>query len=288
VESPIVLLDFLEQLIPGATRTTLRQMLRSDRVRVNSAVEHDAKRELVPGDVVDVGEKGSAHLLPRELSIVYEDEDLVVVNKAAGLLTVSTASEKDHTVQAWLNVYLKQKGIGSRIHVVHRLDRDTSGVLVFAKTFAVREKLKELFAAHDIERVYVAIVEGVLRSEEGSFRSHLIEDEETYQVRSTLSTTKGKLAVTHYKTLKRNASYSMVEVTLETGRKNQIRVHFSEAGHPVAGDRRYGATSDPIGRVALHARLLGFRHPTSGKQMTFEAPLPDAFRKLPAESKKPA
>lgn len=275
-------LEMLETLVPGATRTTLRQMMRADRVRVNGEIERDAKRQLVAGDVVDVGQKGSAHLLPRELSVLYEDDDLIVVNKAAGLLTVSTENEKEQTAQNWLNIYLKQKGYSSRIHVVHRLDRDTSGVLVFAKSFEIREALKLLFAAHDIERVYVAIVEGNVQADSGTFRSYLRENEDTFQVRSTTSQIHGKLAVTHYKVLERIGDYTLVEVTLETGRKNQIRVHFSEAGHPIVGDERYGAHADPIGRLGLHARLLGFVHPTTGKKMTFTSPVPDSFRTIRA------
>lgn len=280
-ERESTLLEILGELVPGTSNTTLRQMLQSDRVRVNSAVEKNAKRKIVAGDVVDVASKGSAHLIPPELSVLYEDADLIVVNKASGLLTVSTESEKDRTVQSWLNIYLREKKFGSRIHVVHRLDRDTSGVLVFAKNFETREKLKERFAAHDIERVYTAIVEGAVREKRGTFRSMLVENEETFHVRSTTSSTKGKLAVTHYSVVKAGEQYTMVDVTLETGRKNQIRVHFSEAGHPVAGDERYGAKTDPLKRLALHARLLGFVHPKTGKKMTFTAPLPDVFNSLP-------
>jgi 23S rRNA pseudouridine1911/1915/1917 synthase len=280
VDTPRELLEQLVTLHPGASRTTLRQMLAAGRVRVNGAVEKNARRTLQGGDIVDVAPRTSSHLLPSELSILHEDDQLIVVVKDAGLLTVSTEAEREKTAQSYLNGYLRRRGFRERIHVVHRLDRDTSGVLVFAKDFPTREKLKDLFSRHAIDRVYSAIVEGSVAQNAGTFRSHLREDPSTLSVSSIDDPEGGKLAVTHYSVLRRGARYSFVEVTLETGRKNQIRVHFSEAGHPIAGDRRYGAKSDPIGRLALHAELLGFVHPVTGKKMVFRAPVPDSFRSL--------
>lgn len=280
VTESLSLLDMLSAMHPGASRTTLRQMLRFGRVRVNGEPEEDARRTLQPGDTVSVGAKSTSAFLPPELSIEYEDEHIIVVTKASGLLTVATPNEKDRTAQAYLNHYLKQKGYSTRIHVVHRLDRDTSGVLVWAKTMDARLGLKELFASHDIERMYVAIVEGRLESESGTFRSVLREDMDTYQVRSVNNPDRGKLAITHWRRVAAGDRYTVVEVTLETGRKNQIRVQFSEAGHPIVGDERYGAQTDPIRRLGLHAKVLGFAHPITGKKMRFEAPLPDSFRRL--------
>lgn len=254
-------------------------MLQSDRVRVNGALERDAKRRLVPGDVVEIASKATPSLLPPELTVVYEDDHLIAVNKAAGLLTVSTAKERERTAQAFLNEYLRLKGFRDRIHVVHRLDRDTSGVMLFAKSFDVRQKLKDIFAAHDIDRVYHAIVERPMEHERGTFRSYLAEDD-TFTVRSVASERKGKLAVTHYRVLRQGLRYAYLEVTLETGRKNQIRVHLSEHGHPVIGDERYGAQTSPIRRLGLHAHLIGFSHPVTGKKMTLTAPVPDSFRTL--------
>jgi 23S rRNA pseudouridine1911/1915/1917 synthase len=280
VDAPTELLTFLGEAFPDSSKTTLRQMLQQGRVRVNGEPERNARAALERGDTVEVGERQSTQFLPPELAIVYEDEAIIVVAKASGLLTVSTPNEKHRTVQAYLNEYLRHKGYGSRIHVVHRLDRDTSGVLVFARSFEVREKLKEKFAAHEIERVYIAIVEGTLQQDEGSFRSYLREDTDTYHVRSVTNADRGRLAITHYRVIERGRGLTIVEVRLETGRKNQIRVHFSEAGHPVVGDERYGAATNPIGRLGLHAQLLGFEHPVSGKKMTFEMPVPAAFRRL--------
>jgi 23S rRNA pseudouridine1911/1915/1917 synthase len=275
-----MLLDVLSEVIPEASRTTLRQMLAVGRIRVNGEVEKVAKRGLQPGDTIELSRKEHHSLLPPEVSLLHEDDDIVVVVKPPGLLTVSTESEREQTLQAVLNRYLKAKGVTDRIHVVHRLDREASGVLVFARSFEVREALKERFAAHEIDRIYVAVVEGSLDPPDGTIRSYLWEGKDLL-VRSVdpRSYPNAKAAVTHYRTTRSGAKYSTLEVTLETGRKNQIRVHLAESGHPIAGDARYGAKSDPIGRLALHARRLGLVHPTTGKKMTFESVVPANFAK---------
>lgn len=253
-------------------------MLQSGRIRVNAEVEKNAKLELDPGDVIEIGEKSSRVTLPPELSLLHEDDDIIVVIKANGLLTVATERERENTAQAYLNVYLKEKR-EERIHVVHRLDRETSGVLLFAKNFETRQRLKDRFAEHDIDRVYVAIIEGSMDAPEGTIRSHLLEMNDL-RMASVDAHPDAKLAVTHYRTIESNGQYSMLEVTLETGRKNQIRAHLTEAGHPVVGDQLYGSSINPMGRLGLHAKLLGFAHPTTGERMTFTAPVPRVFRAL--------
>jgi RluA family pseudouridine synthase len=274
----VLLLDKLAILFPESSRTTLRQMLQHGRVRVNGEVEKDAKRTLRAEDVVDVTDKKTARLLPPDLTLLHEDRDVLVVLKANGLLTVATVREKDTTAQAYLNHYLGARG-EDRVHVVHRLDRETSGVLVFAKTFHAREALKEQFAEHSVDRVYIAVIEGTLPETRGSFRSRLLERRDLRMV-SVKAHKDAKHAVTHYRTIEKNAKYSMLEVTLETGRKNQIRAHLSEAGHPIVGDQFYGSNVNPLGRLGLHAKLLGFTHPTTGERLKFEAPIPRVFRNL--------
>jgi RluA family pseudouridine synthase len=275
---PRTLLDALAALFPDSSRTTLRQMLQSGRVRVGGEVEKDAKRVVEDGEEIDVGRKAVQRTLPEGLTLLHEDDDVIVVIKANGLLTVATERERETTAQAYLNAYLKQKG-GERIHVVHRLDRETSGVLVFAKTFETREALKEQFAAHTIDRIYVAIVEGTLEPPQGTFRSNLIERRDL-KMQSVAAHPDAKHAVTHYRTIAAHGGYSMLEITLETGRKNQIRTHLAEAGHPVVGDRMYGSQVNPLGRLGLHAKLLGFDHPATGKRLSFTVPVPKAFRDL--------
>jgi tRNA pseudouridine32 synthase/23S rRNA pseudouridine746 synthase/23S rRNA pseudouridine1911/1915/1917 synthase len=257
---PDPLLDVLQRRFPDSSKTTLRKMLQSDRVRVNGTVERDAKRVIADDDRVDVASR-SATLDPR-VRILFEDDDLIVVHKAEGLNTVAPGEN----VEAILNTYRP-------VHVVHRLDRDTSGVLVFAKNAFIHEQLQELFAAHDIERVYIAIVHGKLEPRSGTFRSFLAEDRDL-KVRSADA---GKEAITHYRTIAADRQYSMLELTLETGRRNQIRVHLAEAGHPVVGDTMYGRR-DGFTRLALHAKTLGFVHPRTKQKVTFEAEVPKEFR----------
>jgi len=192
---------------------------------------------------------------------------------------VPTERERDTTVQAYLNAWLGQNKGKERIQVVHRLDRETSGVLVFAKNAYAREQLKEQFAAHTTERIYVAVVEGEMDPDAGTFRSYLREMRDLKMV-SVDAHPDAKFAVTHYKTIETNGRYSMLEVQLETGRKNQIRAHLSEAGHPVVGDRMYGSEVNPLGRLGLHAKLLGFEHPVTRKRMLFTAPVPKVFREV--------
>jgi len=274
----MLLLEKLAQLFPESSRTTLRQMLQHGRVRVNGEVEKDAKRPLGADDAVEVTDKKAARLLPSELTLLHEDRDVLVVVTATGPLPVPPARAKDTPAPAYLNHSLGARA-EDRVHVVHRLDRETSGVLVFAKNFHAREALKEQFAAHSVDRVYIAVIEGALPQASGSIRSHLLERRDLRMV-SVKAHKDAKHAVTHYRTIEKNAKYSMLEVTLETGRKNQIRAHLSEAGHPIVGDQFYGSTVNPLGRLGLHAKLLGFKHPTSGEKMSFTAPIPRVFTNL--------
>ena len=274
----MTLLEALQTRFPDSSKTTLRQLLQKGRVSVNGAVEKDAKLVLDDDDIVDVGAKPTQRALPPGVTVLHEDDAVIVLLKPHGLLTVATERERENTLQAGLNRYLAGGG-RERIHVVHRLDRETSGVLVFAKTFPAREALKEQFAEHSADRLYIAVVEGTMSSPEGTFRSNLLEGRDL-RMRSVAAHADAKLAVTHYRTVEVKAPYSMLEVTLETGRKNQIRAHLSEAGHPVVGDQFYGATTNPLDRLGLHAKLLGFTHPTTGKRLSFTAPIPHVFRDL--------
>jgi 23S rRNA pseudouridine1911/1915/1917 synthase len=278
VAAPASLLDGLQESYPDSSKTTLRQMLQGGRVRVNGEIEKDAKLQLEAGDVIEVAQKSAERALPPGLLILHEDVDVIVVLKANGLLTVATERERENTAQAYLNTYLGARR-EERIHVVHRLDRETSGVLVFAKNFHAREDLKEQFAAHSVDRLYIAIIEGAIEPAAGTIRSHLLERKDL-RMESVDAHPDAKLAVTHYRTITTTPTHSMLEVRLETGRKNQIRAHLSEAGHPVVGDQLYGSTTNPLGRLGLHAKLLGFTHPTTGKRMSFTAPLPKSFREL--------
>ena len=272
------LLDVLQERFPDSSKTTLRKMLQNDRVSVNGRTERDARRIITGTDRLDFGPRADRTRLDSRVRILYEDESIIAVDKDPGLLTVASPVEPGETVEAFLNLHLGGRPNEPRVHVVHRLDRDSSGVLVFARNSHVRDKLQQLFAEHDIERVYVAIVHGTLRDPTGTFHSFLSEDR-SLRVRS--DTKGGKEAITHYRTIAAGQSYSMLEVTLETGRRNQIRVHLAESGHPIVGDTMYGeGLSNPIGRLGLHARDLGFVHPVSRKPMAFTVPVPPSFAEL--------
>jgi 23S rRNA pseudouridine1911/1915/1917 synthase len=278
VEGRAPLLELLASMFPESSRTTLRQMLQHGRVRVNGEVEKDAKQVVEPADVVDIAEKSVQRAIPPELAILHEDEDVLVVVKANGLLTVATERERETTAQAYLNEYLKANR-EERVHIVHRLDRETSGVLIFAKNLSARQALKDQFAEHSVDRMYVAVIEGSLQPAAGTFRSNLLERPDL-RMMSVDTHPDAKAAVTHYRTVASNGRYSMLDVTLETGRKNQIRAHLSEAGHPIIGDQLYGSAVNPIGRLGLHAKLLGFVHPSTGRRLQFTAPAPRSFRDL--------
>jgi tRNA pseudouridine32 synthase/23S rRNA pseudouridine746 synthase/23S rRNA pseudouridine1911/1915/1917 synthase len=218
------------------------------------------------------------HLL-RGLEILYEDKDILVVDKPAGLLTVGTLTEKNRTAYYILTDYVR-KGCPksrNRIFIVHRLDQWTSGVLIFAKSEEVKLRLQAQWK--NTQKKYLAVVHGCMAPKEGIITSYLAQNK-AYVVYSTTDTAKGKLAHTAYKVLKETSQFSLLEINPLTGRKNQIRVHLADKGHPVVGDRKYGKAGDVHKRLALHSKSISFKHPTNGQQMTFETRVPDYFRKL--------
>ena len=216
---------------------------------------------------------------PRGLPILHEDKDILVVTKPAGLLTVGTDREKTRTAHYLLNDYVRKGDPKSRnrVYVVHRLDKDTSGILLFAKSETVKKYLQEHW--EETNKHYLAIVHGRLNPMEGTITSFLAENA-AQKVYSTPDPAKGKLSHTAYKVLQEHKGLSLVDIHLLTGRKHQIRVHFAEKGHPVAGDKKYGLGAPACKRLALHARSLSFIHPVSGKEMRFELEMPEEFTRL--------
>jgi 23S rRNA pseudouridine1911/1915/1917 synthase len=208
--------------------------------------------------------------------IVFEDDALVVVEKPAGLLTIATETEKTRTLYSLLREAANRKRPPEKIFIVHRLDREASGLLVFAKTIEAKEKLQDQFKDHSAGRRYVAAVEGRLHPDKFTIRSYLAENA-AFRVYSTKKPSAGKPAVTHVSVMRGNSKLTLVEVRLETGRKHQIRVHLAERGHPIVGDRTYGSRLNPLHRLALHGAELEFRHPTTGRLLHFEAPAPKSF-----------
>ena len=215
--------------------------------------------------------------LPKDLEILYEDKDILVINKPAGLLTVRTATTKLKTAHYILTDYVRKGSLKSRkrVYTVHRLDQWTSGVLIFAKNEDTKTRLQDNWK--QTQKTYVAIVHGQLKPKQGIITSYLFETK-NYFIRSTNDKTKGKLAKTAYKVLKEAGQFSLVELDLLTGRKNQIRVHLADKGNPIVGDRKYGKAKDAYKRLALHAKSISFTHPTTSKLMTFETKLPSYFK----------
>ncbi|MBI5485512.1 MAG: RluA family pseudouridine synthase [Deltaproteobacteria bacterium] len=216
---------------------------------------------------------------PRGLKVLYEDRDVIVVEKPSGLLTIGTDRDKLRTVHSILNDYVRKGDPRSRnrIYIVHRLDRETSGILVLAKSEPVKLSLQEKW--QETDKRYLTVVHGILEPKAGTISSHLAENS-AFTVYSTPDATLGKLSRTEYTVLKEARGFTLLEIHLLTGRKHQIRVHLSEKGHPVAGDKRYGKGNDGFGTLALHARSLSFNHPVSGTRMSFETGLPDFVTRL--------
>jgi tRNA pseudouridine32 synthase/23S rRNA pseudouridine746 synthase/23S rRNA pseudouridine1911/1915/1917 synthase len=269
----MTLLEVLAILAPDSSNSTLRSWLKVGRVQVDGHVEKVANRALEPGQTVTVGEQPK--FVDDEIRIIYEDKHIIAIDKPRGLLSVAT----DFDTSKNLHSLLKAKFKPRRVYPVHRLDQDTSGVIIFALSEAARDELKSTFEKHAIERRYKAIVEGHLKEKSGVWSSYQYEDK-GYYVRTTQIPEKGKLAVTHYAVIKESQNYTLLDLALETGRKNQIRVHCKEAGHPVAGDKKYGAVTDPIKRLCLHAYLLVMDHPITKKKMRFESDVPKIFKQV--------
>lgn len=283
--------DRVVQSLTELSRGDVRGLFDHHCVRVNGKPEASAGRVVKAGDRVEVDydkDRRYKELPPprtRMFRIAYEDDALIVVEKAPNVLSVPTGKHEGDTLVHEVARYLsKGPTIRRRAHIVHRLDRGTSGLLVFGKSAAVAHRLKAQFAQRKPEREYIAIVAGVVEADEGTFRSRLATSKYLDQY-STDNEDEGKPAVTHFKVEKRFADATRVRVTLETGRRNQIRVHFAEAGHPVLGDDRYRTDLAkhrdwPYKRLALHATVLGFKHPVTQQPMTFKAPPPAAFQRF--------
>jgi RluA family pseudouridine synthase len=260
-------------------------MLSQGRVSVNGQVCVLAAHPVQKGDVLEIGPRTTPSKIAAGVEVLYEDGDILLIYKPEGLLTVATPDEHERTAFAYVRDYLRKGRSRQKLFIVHRLDKLASGILVFAKSEKVKSLLQGVFSRHDIQRKYWAIVEGVVPRDRGTIKSHLAEDK-SFRMRSTENTEEGKSAITHFRVLRRLKNLTVLEVTLETGRKNQIRVHLSEMGHPIVGDRAYGSTQNPLGRLGLHAFLLGFRHPTRGTPLEFRTDPPPEFRRYIPETSK--
>jgi 23S rRNA pseudouridine1911/1915/1917 synthase len=278
------LLEALEQIFEGRSRKDLRRLLADERVRVNDAVATDPRLPLLEGDAVDCVRFGRPLELHPRVRLVHEDDHLLVVDKGAGILTAGGTPGLEPTVADVLEKHLRQRGVRGKAFPCHRLDRGVSGLCAFARRADVAQQVRDAAARHLKERVYHALVEGVPSPPSGTIRSHLQDDDRSLVVRE-VAAGEGKLAVTRYRVLEAGPRHATVEVRLETGRKNQIRVHLASIGHPVAGDRKYGARTDPARRIALHAARLTVVHPLTGEVLELRSEVPGAFARPPAQNR---
>ena len=271
------LLPFLLERVKGKGRNALKSALARGQVAVNGATSTRHDHQLAVGDRVSIvwGKVAAAPELVG-LRIVHEDADVIVVNKDAGLLSIAGGGEKELTAHRQLSHYVKDADPKARIFIEHRLDRDTSGLMVFAKSEKTKLALQQSWSDSVVERIYYALVEGKLNQPEGTIVSWLKESK-TLKMFSSPYDNGGKKAITHYKTLRAARACSLLELQLETGRKNQIRAHMEHIGHPVVGDKKYGARTNPLGRLGLHAAVLAFVHPASGETLRFVTDVPGKF-----------
>ena len=279
-ETEAPLLEYLLGAMSDRKRTTVKDYLRHNQVMVNGSVTRQWDQPLRPGDTVKVNTSREFQLFrhPR-LRIVYEDEHIIVVNKGYGLLSMGTDRKEDGTAYWLLREYVKRLDPRNKIFIVHRLDQQTSGLMVFARTQEAKEALQHNWNNMVLDRTYVAVTEGAPDPAEGEVRTYLAETS-AHEVYVTTDASAGKLAVTHYRTLRTRGKYALVELSLATGRKNQIRVHMQHIGTPISGDRRYGGSPSPIHRLALHARTLRFIHPVTRRDMNFTSELPAGFGRM--------
>ena len=274
------LLEFLLAAMSDRKRTTVKDFLKHRQVMVNGNVTTQFDMPLHPGDAVSVNTTREFQTLRNSrLSIVYEDDDIIVINKGYGLLSVGTDKIKTGTAYSILRDYVKRVNPRNKLFIIHRLDQHTSGLMMFAKNLRAKEAMQHNWNNMVLERRYVCVVEGKLEQEDGEIRSYLAENSQ-HEVYSVDDPQAGQLAVTRYRALRSANGYTLVEVQLETGRKNQIRVHMKDLGHPIAGDRKYGARTSPIHRLALHAMSLRFAHPETRRDMNFATPVPTPFAKM--------
>lgn len=279
IEEPGQLLPFMMQVLAPRSRSEIKSYLVHSQVQHNGQTTTQFDEQLQVGDEVVINfTRPFASLNHRMVKLIYEDPDLVVIEKQSGLLTVPAGpNHREKTAQKIVDEYVYAQDGRSHAYVCHRLDQYTSGILIFAKNSQVQQMLRDSWSTYVVERRYMAVCEGAPDQPEGEVRSYLAENA-AMKVYSTDDPEKGKLSVTRYKVLKTVGDYSQIDIQILTGRKNQIRVHMSDLGCPVAGDKKYGAQSNPCGRLMLHNYVLQFIHPVTRENLRFELPIPRNFK----------
>jgi 23S rRNA pseudouridine1911/1915/1917 synthase len=277
VEKDTELLFFLLEKMPQKSRNDVKVLLRDKKVFVEGEAISQFNQPLVLGQKVEIRwEKQPEEIKFRGLKIIFEDQYLIVIDKEAGVLSIATEKQKENTAYSILSNYLKKQDPANKIFVVHRLDKDTSGIMMYAKSQKIQKALQENWNDNILERTYLAVVEGIVTKPVGKIISYLTESKALIMY-SSQNPDHGQKAITYYEVTKISKKHSLLQVNLETGRKNQIRVHMQDLGHSVIGDEKYGAATNPIKRLGLHAWVLSFNHPLSGETMRFETEVPKVF-----------
>lgn len=287
VNKDIGLLEFLLEKLTNKSRNNIKSLLSHKMISVDGNIVSQFDFQLSKGDTVSIGKttmKQKVQAKKTKLNIIYEDDDFIAINKPSGLLSIATEKEREFTAYHYLMDYIRAGNLKNRVFVVHRIDKDTSGVLIVVKNSKLKDKLQLNWNELVSERKYIAIVEGTLKKKEGTIKTWLKEGNNTTMYSSHIKDD-GQEAITHYKVLKENGKYSMLEVQIDTGRKNQIRVHMMEMGHPVIGDEKYLSKTNPLKRLGLHNNVLELKHPFTGKVYRFVAPVPTSFKELFKDTK---
>lgn len=274
------LLNFLLTVMKGKSRGDIKAALSHGSVFINGRPMRQFDAQLKSGDMVQVyrGPVRQSELLQKlPVEVIYEDEAILAINKPSGLLTVASEAESVRTVYRIMNEYIRQRDPSTRIFIVHRLDKETSGVLLVAKSQEVQKTLQDNWNTFVLNRGYVAVVEGSITPPQGSIRT-FVKETSVHRMYSSNREGDGSEAITTYHTRSTNGVYSLLDIRLETGRKNQIRLHMSEQGCPIVGDKKYGAVTNPLKRLGLHAHLLEILHPVTGKKLLLEAKMPAGFK----------
>jgi len=280
VSEPQELMEFLLNKMPSQGRNNIKSLLTHRQVQVDAKVVTRYNHLLQVGQEVTIQWAIIRDEGPTTgLKILYEDSEMIIIDKPAGLLSIASDQEKMNTAYRQLRDYVSSNNPENRIFIVHRLDRDTSGVMMFVKNETLKHELQDSWKDTVIDRAYIAVVEGKIPDAQGTIKSWLKETK-TKLMYSSSREGDGLEAITHFKVLQTSSKYSLLEIRLETGRKNQIRVHLKDIGHSIIGDKKYGSTTNPIGRLGLHAHILAFKHPVSGQMMRFETEIPKKFTSL--------
>ena len=276
-----ILINVLRNNLKKYSKNNIKSFLTKEMVLVNNKVQTRYDYLVHVTDKISIREtKIKVPKIKNNLNIIYEDNDLIVINKPHGLLSIATKEEKEYTLYHFVSDYLKSKNKNNKVFIIYRLDKDTSGIVIFAKNQNTKNLFQNNWDSIVRERKYYAVVNGTLKDKEGTIKNYLVENDKSFMVYSTNNKKEGKLSITDYKVLKENKDYSLLDINIKTGRKNQIRVSFKDFGNPIVGDKKYGDGKSLIKRMALHQYKIELIDPRNNKKLIFKTEMPTIFKKL--------